>query len=72
MKKPKTEQAMYYKILRAQHNLSIEDVASACETSEKSVWRFENSQYKRVTKEIEKLMDYYYNLHKTIIEREVK
>lgn len=69
MKKPKTEQAMYYKILRAQHNLTVEDVAVNCNTSEKSVWRFENGQYKRVSKEIKKLMNYYYDLHKTILER---
>lgn len=68
MKKPRDEQRMYYTILRAQHNYTIEDVAELSGTSTKSVWRFETGNYKRITKEIKKLMNFYYDMHKKILD----
>lgn len=72
MKHPKTEQQMYYIILRSQNNLTIEDVAKLSGTSTKTVWRFERGKFKRISGEIKKIMNFYYELHKSIIEKSGK
>lgn len=68
MKHPKTKQQIYYAILRSQANLNIEDVAKHSGVSTKTVWRFERGEYKRMTQEIKKIMNFYYDLHKKILE----
>lgn len=64
----------YYTMLRAHANVTVDQVAEICETSAKTVYRFERGQYKRASAPIIRLQEYYDELHenllKTVLEKD--
>lgn len=65
--KTKEETQWYYIILRAQLHKTIEEVASECGVSSKTVYRFERHDYKRESTSIKKVRLYYLLKHQELV-----